>query len=198
MNEVTAFVLAGGRSSRMGEDKAFLELDGKTLLARMLELASSVAPEVSVVGQKEKFAAYGPVVEDLFPDRGPLAGIHAALGASQTELNLVLAVDMPFLTTSLLQHLLDVARASGSVVTVPRVSGRLQTLCAVYRREFAAWAEDSLGAGRNKIDPLFALVPSRIVEEEELAALDFPARMFDNLNTRQDWERARNSTQPHG
>ena len=79
----------------MGRDKAFLELGGQTLLARALSLAGTVTEQVSIVGASEIFLGYGGVVEDLFPGRGPLGGIHAALISSATELNLMLAVDLP-------------------------------------------------------------------------------------------------------
>jgi molybdopterin-guanine dinucleotide biosynthesis protein A len=189
-SDLSAFILAGGRSSRMGEDKAFLELDGQTLLARALALAGSVAAKVSIVGDTARFAAYAPVVEDIYPGRGPLAGIHAALAGATTELNLVLAVDTPFLEEELLRLLVEQARSSGAVVTVPRVAGGFQPLCAVYRKPFAAVAEEALQQGRNKIDPLFSRVPTRILEPEELARFAFAAEMFDNLNTREDVERA--------
>ena len=93
---VTAFILAGGKSTRMGTDKAFVEYDGRTLLARALDLARSVTPDVRIVGSAEKFAPFAPVVEDIFCDCGPLGGIHAALRSSPTELNVMLAVDTPF------------------------------------------------------------------------------------------------------
>ena len=76
--EVTAFILAGGKSTRMGADKAFIEFEGRTLLARALDLARSVTSNVCIVGTREKFARFAPVVEDVFRDRGPLGGIHAA------------------------------------------------------------------------------------------------------------------------
>jgi molybdopterin-guanine dinucleotide biosynthesis protein A len=94
--DVSAFILAGGKSTRMGADKAFVEYEGRTLLARALDLTRSVVSGVWIVGSKQKFAALAPVVEDVFRDCGPLGGIHAALLGSFTELNLMLAVDMPF------------------------------------------------------------------------------------------------------
>src|SRR6202041_714096 len=111
---VAAFILAGGKSARMGSDKAFVMLDGRTLLERALELAPSVTKDVRVVGGAEKFAAFAPVVEDVFRECGPLGGIHAALRASAAELNLMLAVDVPFVPAELLRYL--VARARGSDV----------------------------------------------------------------------------------
>ncbi len=195
MSDSSAFVLAGGKSSRMGSDKAFLQLDGRTLLARALELAQAAAPQVFIVGQRDKFACFGAVVEDVFPGRGPLGGIHAALSATATELNLVLAVDLPFMRADFLRYLLERARASSALVVVPRALGGYQPLCAVYRRAFRQRAETVLQAGRNKIDPLFTPGETLVLEQEELERLSFPAAMFDNLNTRQEYERAKSGMQ---
>ena len=196
MTDLTAFVLAGGKSSRIGADKALLELAGQTLLQRALELARSVTDDVRIVGAREKFREFAPVVEDKYANRGPLGGIHAALASANSDFNLILAVDLPFLEKRFLQHLVAEARASGAVVTVPRAGGGLQPLCAVYRREFAALAEQALAAGRNKIDTLYAQTTVRIIEENELAGFAFSPAMFDNLNTQEEWERARRRLQP--
>src|SRR5256885_453653 len=91
MKSVAAFILAGGRSSRMGADKAFLELAGKPLIARAVEVACEAVRDVKIVGDPLKFAAFGPVIEDVYRDRGPLGGIHAALTNSAAEWNLILA-----------------------------------------------------------------------------------------------------------
>ena len=77
--EVSAFILAGGKSTRMGADKAFVLLKGRTLLARMLEAARSLTSHVRIVGDPAKYGAFAPVVHDIFPACGPLGGIHAAL-----------------------------------------------------------------------------------------------------------------------
>jgi molybdopterin-guanine dinucleotide biosynthesis protein A len=189
--DVAAFILAGGKSTRMGSDKAFVMLDGRTLLARALDLAQSVTDNVRIVGSAEKFAAFAPVVEDMFRDCGPLGGIHAALRASSTELNLILAVDVPFVSRELLECLIARARSSNAVATVPRAGGGWQPLCAVYRREFADAAEAALSAGRCKIDALFAEVNLQTIEAEELARAGFAPELFRNLNTANDVEAAR-------
>src|SRR5947207_13207966 len=92
MPELTAFILAGGKSTRMGVDKVFLQLDGRTLLARALELARGLASDVRIVGDVRKFEKFCPVVEDIFLNCGPLGGIHADLRASAKDLNMILAV----------------------------------------------------------------------------------------------------------
>jgi molybdenum cofactor guanylyltransferase len=191
-SDLAAFILAGGKSTRMGVDKAFVELDGRTLLARALEIARSLTPDVRIVGDPARFAPYAPVVEDIFRDCGPLAGIHAALRSSPTELNLILAVDLPFVSPALLQYLMDRVRnsASATVTVAQSGGGRYQPLCAIYRQEFAVAAEKSLRAGRYKIDVLFEPARTQLITEAELEAAGFSQKMFRNLNTLEELEQA--------
>ena len=191
VDSVTGFVLAGGKSSRMGQDKALMQLGGRTLLALALERSQAANGNAWIVGSAKKFAAFGPVVEDLYPGSGPLAGIQAALAATRTELNLITAVDMPFLEPDLLKYLIAKASASHAVVAVPRAGGRLQPLCAVYRKDFAEAAERSLRAGRNRVDSLFSEVPTLVIEQAELERNGFTEDAFRNLNTEQDWQEAK-------
>jgi molybdopterin-guanine dinucleotide biosynthesis protein A len=188
-SRVAAFILAGGKSTRMGRDKAFVEYDGRTLLARALSLVRSVTPDVRIVGSQEKFARFAPVVEDIFRDCGPLGGIHSALRSSPAELNLVLAVDMPFISAEFLLYLISQARSVPEAhVVVPVAGGRRQPLCAIYRREFADAAENALRAGQNRIDRLFDEVRTRVIEEEELEDAGFSSSIFRNLNTPEELE----------
>ena len=190
---VTAFILAGGKSTRVGTDKAFVTLDGRTLLALSLDLARSVTNDVHIVGDPARFAAFAPVVEDIFRDCGPLGGIHAALRASQTDLNLILAVDVPFVTPALLHYLIKRASDSKAIVTVTRAAENWQPLCAVYRRAFADAAEQSLRAGRYKIDALFTPAITQAIEQEELESAGFSPSLFRNLNTPNDLSEASGS-----
>ena len=182
------FILAGGKSSRMGPntDKAFLDFHGQSLLDRALAVAGMVCDRVTIVGDPAKLANYGPVLADIFSGCGPLAGIHAALTHSTAELNLMLAVDMPFVSRELLAFLFATAEASDAVITVPRTSRGFQPLCAVYRRDFSMVAEQALRAGRYKVDAAFSGVSVRVIEENELAAAGFSERDFFNVNTPQD------------
>jgi molybdenum cofactor guanylyltransferase len=191
--DATAFILAGGKSSRMGRDKAFLQLRDETLLAHALKLSAAITKEVKIVGDATKFSAFGRVVEDVYPNRGPLGGIHAALSTSSTDLNLMLAVDLPFVGADFLQYLLARARESTAIVTLPRAAGGLQPLCAVYRRPFAEIAEEALRNGRNKIDSLFAKAGTCVIEDDELVRAGFSSEMFRNLNTPDDLEKAQSS-----
>lgn len=102
----------------------------------------------------------------------------------------MLAVDLPFVSLELLEFLSARARGSEALVTVARAGGRLQPLCGFYRREFGDVAELALRAGRYKIDALFEAGRSEVVEQEELEAAGFSAKMFRNLNTREEVEAA--------
>jgi len=180
----------------MGSDKAFIQLAGETLVERALRLAREVAPSrVCVVGEARKFEGFAPVIEDAFPGCGPLGGIHAALAKSRTELNLMLAVDLPLVSADLLRFIVEQARASRAVVTVPRSDGRLQPLCAVYRAKFKEIAEQSLKHGKNKIDALFGNCETRVIEDGELSDAGFSPEMFRNVNTPQDLAELRRMTQ---
>jgi len=183
------FVLAGGESSRMGTDKAFLEFEGQTLLDRALNTVGAVCDRVAIVGDPLKFARHSEkhaVMADVFRGCGPLGGIHAALTQPAAEFNLMLGVDMPFVSTGLLEFLFTAAAESGSTVTVPHVAKGWQPLCAIYRRDFVPVAEKALQAGNYKIDALFTSVSLRTIDEKELTAAGFLPRIFFNLNTPDD------------
>lgn len=189
-----AFILAGGKSSRMGADKAQLKLQGRTLLEIAVEKARQVLTTTDIIGPRSKF---GPeAVEDIFPNCGPLGGIHAALTHSGCDFNLILAVDTPFVEARFLRFLLEQSRNSGAAVTLARTADGFQPLCAVYRKSFAQVADRALKERRYKIDPLFSQVQMRVIEEAELRQLAFDLAMFENLNTRAEYERAQ--TRRHG
>lgn len=175
----------------MGSDKAFVELKGRTLLERALDTVRALTPEAILVGERAKFSSFGTVVEDVFRERGPLGGIHAALAATATELNLMLAVDLPFVEAGFLKYLVKQARGNEALVTVPKAAGGWQPLCAVYRKQFAAIAERALQGGQNKVDALFAQIRTLVVDEADITRHGFSLSMFRNLNTPADLEQAR-------
>lgn len=188
---VTAFVFVGGKSIRMGQDKALLRLpSGETLAEHILEVAASVAPEVCILGSRSKYAALaweGEIVEDIHRDCGPLGGIHAALSRTRTELNLMLAVDMPRVTQALLEFLVTRASMSKKLVIVPRIGGREQPLCAVYRRELLGRVERAIEDRKLKVASVFTPELVEYIEEEEFKEHQFASELFDNLNAPEDW-----------
>jgi molybdopterin-guanine dinucleotide biosynthesis protein A len=186
---IFAFIIAGGKSSRMGQDKAFLVLEGKTLIDHAIAQAKSIAEEVFIVGPAATFSAYGRIVKDIFPGCGPLGGIHAALRRSRSEYSLVLPLDMPLVTPEFLRFMLQKALTTQATVTVPRAHDGYQPLCAIYRSSFAELAEAALKQNRCRIDALFPADSTCIIGAEEMQQNGFDPRMFDNLNSPEDYER---------
>jgi molybdenum cofactor guanylyltransferase len=188
---ITAFILAGGKSTRMGTDKALLELAGRPLIHHALDLAYAITNDVRIVGDPKTFVSFGTVITDVYSACGPLAGIHAALASSATDWNLILGVDLPFLNPRFLNYLISEAQSSTAVVTVPSANGHFHPLCAVYRRQFGLIAERALNAARNKVDALFPEVSVRVIDEAQLVAAGFNPSLFRNLNTPDDLKQAR-------
>jgi molybdopterin-guanine dinucleotide biosynthesis protein A len=149
---VEGFVLAGGRSSRMGQEKALLQLGGRSLVEIALDKLRSIgvaAPRIA--GARTDLSSHAPVVPDLHPGCGPLSGIEAALSASSQALNLFLPVDMPLLPARFLSWMLLRAEITGALVTIPRINGQPQPLCAVYHRDLLAPITASLLTGDYKV-----------------------------------------------
>lgn len=190
-SQLSGFVLAGGKSTRMGQDKATLTLNGLTLLQHALAALREVCGEVAILGKQELYGTLGPVYEDIFPGCGPLGGIHAALSNSKTEFNLIIAVDTPFLAPEFLSYLAEKAINSRSVVTTPEIDGYTQPLCTIYSLDFRSIAEQALRQGNYKIVPLFPKDQTLVIQESELRQFAFAADMFENLNTPEDLARAR-------
>ncbi|HUO61066.1 MAG TPA: molybdenum cofactor guanylyltransferase [Candidatus Acidoferrales bacterium] len=194
-NSVAAYVLAGGQSTRMGRDKALLELEpGHTMLEHALTLAASVAQRVTLVAPRERYSKLrwaGEIIEDDVHGQGPLAGIAAALKHSQSELNLVLAIDTPLVTKSLLKFLLTRAASNDAPALVPAVDNTRQPLCAVYRRSFLPFAQQALAVGDNKIGIVLDRAQAALLPESELLEAGFAAELFRNVNTPEEYERLR-------
>jgi molybdopterin-guanine dinucleotide biosynthesis protein A len=133
--EATGFVLAGGRSSRMGHDKALEVLDGRTLAAGAVNLLRSAGLTVLIAGARSELADLAPIIPDEALDLGPLSGICSAFAAIETKFGIVAPVDMPFLPASLLKYMLWHACITGSAVTLVSVNGFTQTFPVVLGRE---------------------------------------------------------------
>jgi molybdopterin-guanine dinucleotide biosynthesis protein A len=184
---ITGVILAGGRSSRLGQDKALLRLDGEPLLTRAVRLLHGLAGEVLVLGPPER-APYAPdarVIPDERPGDGPLPALATALREMRGDRSVAVATDMPFLNVDLLRYLLD--RADTYDVVVPRVGGRTQQLHAVYARGCLPAITAQLERNDLKFDRFFTSVRTLTVEEDEIARLDAGLLSFRNVNTESDW-----------
>ncbi len=185
---LTAAVLAGGASVRMGRDKAALVLGGVPLLRRAAERAASCADEVLVVGRAGFPGLEGVrFVPDLDGPPSSMRGLHAALTHASGDFVLLLACDMPFWDVGLVEHMKGLCRDADAVL--PRPGGRAEPLCALYRTALAARAGALLASGRLKLRflPEEPGLRVRFVEDG-----DYPFReeSFFNLNAPEDYRRA--------
>src|SRR5215216_6792913 len=191
---LSAAVLAGGESRRMGTDKALLPLvaGGQPMLGLVLERLSSVSEDVHIVAnEQERYASFGPhVVPDLHPDVGALGGIQAAITWSTHEHCLVVACDMPFLSLPLLQRMVSEPRNYD--VLVPLIPGEsrqrgdglvFQTLHAIYSKQCLPFIENRIAEGNKQVIGFFEDVRVRTIELAEIVRWDPNLRSFFNANT---------------
>ena len=146
--DAAGFVLAGGRSSLMGQDKALVELAGWPLVAHAVGILRQAGLTASVAGSRSPLAAFAPVVEDSKADLGPLGGICAPLASTSARWVVFLPIDLPLLPASLVAYLLDRARTTDKAVTLCSVNGFAQTFPAVVDRATLPALEAELSAGR--------------------------------------------------
>jgi molybdenum cofactor guanylyltransferase len=203
--DASAFVLAGGRSRRMGRDKALLEFAGETLIARSLRILHEAGLPTAIAGSSAPLALDVPMVPDLEPDLGPLSGICAALASTSAHHAVFLSVDMPFVPASLLMYLLYHARITARVVTVPSVNGFVETFPAVIDRAALPALQAELAAGRNGCFAAFRAAAGTLRQSVDSVSVELlaqsghavhphglpPMSWFLNLNTPGDVTRAR-------
>lgn len=155
--EVAAYILAGGRSSRFGSNKALHPIDGRPMVLHIADVLGSFARPVTLVGSPADYATLElPAIPDLVANAGPLGGLVTALKHARKDWILVAACDMPRLTEAPLAALLEATRRTPSQAVVPRTrDGRLQPLCATYSKTALAALAAALQAGRRKLIDAF-------------------------------------------
>jgi molybdopterin-guanine dinucleotide biosynthesis protein A len=184
----------------MGYPKALLVLQGRTMLERQLHLLKSVAGKIFVAGWPDgipisKLHGYirnAPILPDMQIGCGPLGGIYSALKYSRAEYNLFVSCDLPFISREFLALLCDTALHTNADVTVPKSHDRrLNPVCAVYRRRALPAMRDSLEGREYKVTRFFPRVRCEVIPWRHIAAAGFPPLIFDNINTPEDYERAK-------
>jgi molybdenum cofactor guanylyltransferase len=189
-----AIILAGGKSTRLGRDKASEMLLDRPLLQHVLDRLVGLVDECVVVHARGQ--ALPPLepdidvvlAEDVYPEVGPLGGIYTGLGAMSAPHGLVVACDMPLLQAALLRHLLQLS--DGCEAVVPLNGGRPEPLCAVYRAGCRPVVQAQIDAGRLRASDLPGLLRTRYVQENEWRAFDQDGLSFQNVNRQEDLDRA--------
>jgi molybdenum cofactor guanylyltransferase len=192
MLEVEGFILVGGASSRMGTDKALLELGGHSFVERIHRALASITTETKLVGAKFAGATRPqlPSVPDVHVKWGALGGLHAALEATRAKWAAVVACDLPFVNGELFVRLASLRENFDAVVPV-QADGRWQPLCALYRAEpVRERAAELIASNERRPRALLNLINTRRVAFEELSDLPGANRFFTNVNTPEDYANA--------
>ncbi len=179
---VSAAIMAGGKSTRMGQDKAWIELDGEPLIKRVAGVLAEVADEVIVVANDPRYESLGlKVVRDRYPQGGALGGIATGVGAAAHATVLVAACDMPFLSADLWRLLLG--HAGEADVVIPRVGAEYETMHALYTKACLPHMARAIAENRLRVISFFDAVSVKAIEEPELRTVDPTLRAFTNVNT---------------
>lgn len=189
----TIVIQAGGKSSRMGQDKALMPFLGRPLIERQVRLIESPSAQILVItNQPEAYQFLGLLlVSDLLPGVGPLGGLYTALSAASTPIVTVVACDMPFLSRVLLLAQGDLLVIEDVDVVIPRTEEGPEPLHASYRRETCLPAvRAALEAGERKMIAWFSAVRVREMPVEEIALYDPQLRSFINVNRPEDYQAA--------
>jgi molybdenum cofactor guanylyltransferase len=191
-NQIAGFILAGGASSRMGRDKALLELGGEALIVRTVRLVESVVGIATVVGDSAAFRSLGlRTIGDDWPGAGPLGGIATALRAGSAPWSLVVACDLPYLTKAWLEYAIARALASRADAVIPMNATGTEPLCAVYHQRAEPGIRRALTGGNKKVKDAIASLRVEIIEPAEWKAFDSEGHLFKNMNSPEDYEEAR-------
>lgn len=191
--DVGAVILAGGKSSRMGQNKALLPIDGISNIERIKISLSEAFSEIMLVANDETIYEFlhVPIVRDLFLDKGPLAGIQAGLLAAKYETNLFVACDMPFISSELGRQL--AAESTGYDAVVPIINGVRHPLFAVYKKTVLPILEKCLHQNELRIKNLLDQVNVKYITEAELQnmEIDILTQVFYNMNHPSEYEEAK-------
>lgn len=183
-NSITGIVLAGGSSSRMGQDKALMLFNGRTLISYAIEILSPACDNVVISSNQQVYEFTGcEVWPDILALQAPMIGIYSCLKRSQTFWNIILSCDMPLVDRRLLDFLLT--RRAGADIIIPVHRNKMEPLCGLYSRKLLPLLEKKTGEGEFSLQQLIRVARSRLVEMSP--ELDFYSEnMFVNMNTADD------------
>ena len=191
MLAISSVILAGGTSRRMGTSKALLKVGDRPIIERVIEKVSLVGKEIILVtNTPDEYAHLGhPTVPDAYPGKGPLGGIYSGLKAASNPYALVVACDMPFLSTPLLRYMSLLS--PGHDVVVPRLAQGIEPLRVIYTKTCLPAMETVLQQNHLRIISFYSQVRVRYVEQQEMEILDPQLFSLFNVNSLDDLQRAR-------
>lgn len=195
LRELSAIVLAGGQSRRLGRDKALLPWKGRTLIEHIVAQLTELSDDVLVItGTERRYQELldVPIFADEIKNIGPMGGLYTGLTHARSEYSLIVACDMPLLTRAIIDLLRSELDSSVRAV-VPEVQGHRVPTLAIYHKECLAVIERLLTQGITALQALLDSAPTKVIPETQLRIIDPELRAFTNLNTLEDWEKLAHS-----
>lgn len=192
--KITVAIMAGGQSSRMGTDKAFVQLNGKPLIQHVIDRMAHIdeSEVILITNRPQDYAHLGlPMYSDIYPNMGSLGGIYTAITAAANRFTLVVACDMPFINSDILDLMLSKAVDDVDII-VPRVDGYPQALHAMYSKACLMPIEQQLRNNRLKIIRFYDQMRVCYLDEADYLKHDPHGMSFCNINTPQDLEAIQN------
>lgn len=191
-DDITAFILSGGKSSRMGTNKALLKIGDRQLIQRMIELIEPLFSDIVISSNElELYEEFGKkIIRDIYQSRGPLSGIHSALSSVKTEKCFLISCDMPFISSQIINYLINYE--SEKEIILPKSDGRIQQLCGIYSKKILPKVDKLLTESmrndtklKGSIYELLERVETEIVDVSELSF--YQKHLFFNINTPEDF-----------
>lgn len=193
MKNVTLVLQAGGKSSRMGRDKALVPFRGMTMIEYILNQLKGLGKEIIVItNTPDEYRFLGlPLFADVIPDWGALGGLYSAIYHASNETSLVLACDMPFVNRALLEHLITLSTSHDAVIphldpTGNQMPAFAEPFRAVYRKSCLIPIEKAIKAGQRRVISFFPQIDIRFVDRQEIEFFDPDLQTFFNVNTPED------------
>jgi molybdopterin-guanine dinucleotide biosynthesis protein A len=191
---MTSIILAGGKSLRLGRSKFLETIEDKSLIQWVVDRLAVLSTEIIIATARGEAIPCSSAVEiktvaDIYPRKGPLAGIYSGLMASSSPRAIVVGCDTPFLSTGLLEYMTQTSPTFD--IAVPRIKDKVEPLCAVYSKNCLAPIQDLLERNELQIIKLFSMVKVKYVGEDEIDSFDPEHLSFFNINSQDDLTRAR-------
>ncbi|MGA1869189.1 MAG: molybdenum cofactor guanylyltransferase MobA [bacterium] len=188
---ISGAILAGGYSKRFGSNKAFVEIKGKPLIERIIDIFIPIFDDIFIVSnssEEYEFTGY-PVVNDVLPIKGPLVGIYSALHASKYKYTFICACDMPFISPALIKYMIK--KKEGYDIIVPGLKeGQLEPLHAIYSKSCIPFIKDKISIHEKKIISFYRDLSVYILKKDEIIPYDPQLLSFYNINTDEDFRKS--------
>ncbi len=181
--QITGIILSGGQSTRMGTDKALLQINGKTLLENAIKICRPVCSEILISSNNPEHEKYGyQIIPDEIKNCGPIGGIYSCLGKSNTNWNFVISVDTPFVTGDFIEFLL--LQTGNFEAVIPVHSGKTEPLIALYNKTCLTVMQSQIRLNQFKLQTALALLKTHFIEVDQW--LNKTSLLFKNLNRPED------------